>query len=63
MHLGNYIKEQLKIDVFNRNIIFFIIKWVRVGENTYYYRLKENGQEINNRFLREELFALNDQFN
>ena len=46
---------------FNR--IFTINKRVRVGDNTYYYWLKENGQEIKNRFSREELFALNDQFN
>ena len=38
-------------------------KQVRVGDDTYYYWLKQNGQEIKNRFLREELFALNDQFN
>ena len=48
---------------FNRNRIFTINKRVRVGDNTYYYWLKENCQEIKNRFLREELFALNDQFN
>ena len=48
---------------FNRNRIFTINKRVRVGDNTYYYWLKENGQEIKNTFLREELFALNDQFN
>ena len=48
---------------FNRNRIFTINKLVRVGGNTYHYWLKGNGQEIKNRFLREQLFALNDQFN
>ena len=63
MHLGNFIKAQLKIDCFNRNRIFTINKLVRVGGNTYHYWLKGNGQEIKNRFLREQSFALNDQFN
>ena len=47
---------------FNWNRIFTIRKRVSVGNNTYYYWLKEDGQEVKNRFLREELFALNDQF-
>ena len=33
-----------------------------MDDNTYYYWLKENDQEVKNRFLREELFALNGQF-
>ena len=48
---------------FNRNKIFNINKRVRVGGNTCYCWLKENAQEIKNRFLREEFFTLNDQFN
>ena len=47
---------------FNRSRIFTINKHVLTGDNTYYYWLKEKGQEVKNRFLREELFALNDQF-
>ena len=47
---------------FNRHRIFTINKRVSAGNNTYYYWLKEDGQEVKNRFLREELFALNDQF-
>ena len=43
---------------FNRNRIFTINKRVLTGNNTYYYWLKEIGQEVKNRFLREELFAL-----
>ena len=46
---------------FNRNRIFTINKHVRVNNRPYYYWL-ENGQKINGRFLREELFALNEQF-
>ena len=33
-----------------------------MGDDTYYYWLKENKQEVKNRFFKEELFALNDQF-
>ena len=47
---------------FNRSRIFTINKRVLTGDNTYYYWLKEKGQEVKNRFLREELFALNDRF-
>ena len=47
---------------FNRNRIFTINKRVLMGGNTYYYGLKENGQEVKNQFLREEIFALNGQF-
>ena len=45
-----------------RNRIFTINKHVEVNSGAYYYRLEENGQKINGRFLREELFALNEQF-
>ena len=47
---------------FNRSRIFTINKRLLTGDNTYYYWLKEKGQEVKNRFLREELFALNDRF-
>ena len=47
---------------FHRSRIFTINKRVLTSNNTYYYWLKENGQEVQNRFLKEELFALNGQF-
>ena len=47
---------------FHRSRIFTINKCVLTSDNTYYYWLKENGQEVQNRFLKEELFALNGQF-
>ena len=58
----NYTKAQQKTSYFNRNRIFTINKRVLTGNNAYYYWLKENGQEVKNRSLREELFALNSQF-
>ena len=33
-----------------------------MSDKTYYYWLNENDQKVKNRFLREELFALNGQF-
>ena len=47
---------------FNRNRIFTINKRVQTSDKTYYYWLNENGQKVKNRFLRQELFALNGQF-
>ena len=41
--------------LFNRNRIFTINKRVRVDDNTYNYWLKENGQEIKNRFLKRRI--------
>ena len=47
---------------FNRNRIFTINKRVQRSDKTYYYCLNENNQKVKNQFLREELFALNGQF-
>ena len=45
---------------FNRNRICTTNKRVLAGNNTCYYWLKEDGQEVKNQFSREELFALNN---
>ena len=63
MQPENFIRARLKIDLFNRDRIFTINKQVQLDNGIYYYWLKENGREIIGRFLKEELFALNDQFN
>ena len=50
---------------FNRTITFAIserLKLILSSDNTYLYWLKENGQKIKNKFLRQELFALKNQF-
>ena len=47
---------------FSGNRIFTINKCVQMSDKTYYYWLNENDQKVKNRFLREELFALNGQF-
>ena len=47
---------------FNRNRICTINKCVQKSGKTYYYWINENSQKVKNRFLREEPFALNGQF-
>ena len=50
------------IPFFNRNRIFTIYKKVKLNNNSYLYWLEENEHEVKVRFLRQELFALNNQF-
>ena len=53
------------IPFFNRNRIFTIYKKVTIiilNNNYYLYWLEENEREVKGRFLRQELFALNNQF-
>ena len=47
---------------FNRNIIFLICKRVKLENGTFLYWLEEDGQKVKGRFMRQELFALNNQF-
>ena len=47
---------------FNRDRIFTISERSKLNNNTYIYWLKENGRKIKNRFLRQELFASQNQF-
>ena len=47
---------------YNRERTFIISKRSKLNNNTYLYWLKENGWKIKNRFLRQELFALKNQF-
>ena len=47
---------------FNRDRIFFIYKRAKLNNDTYLYWVEEDSKKINDRFLRQELFALNNQF-
>ena len=47
---------------FNRDIIFTVYKRAKLNNGTYLYWVEEDGKKINGRFLRQELFALNNQF-
>ena len=50
------------IPFFNKKEIFKISKRVLVNNIYNYWIKKENNQNINNRFVREELFALENNF-
>ena len=50
------------VPFFNRDRIFSIYKRARLNNGTYLYWLEEGGKKINGRFLRQELFAINKQF-
>ena len=50
------------ISYFNRNRIFTIYKRVKLNNGSYLYWIEEDGQKVKGRFLRQELFALNNQF-
>ena len=60
---GNLYKASTdNIPFFNRNSIFTIYKRAKLNDGIYLYWIEENGKEIEGRFLRQELFALNNQF-
>ena len=59
---GKYFKSPTdNIPFFNRNRIFTIYQKVKLNINSYLYWLEENEREVKRRFLRQELFALNNQ--
>ena len=47
---------------FNRNRIFTIYKRAKLNNGSYLYWIEEDRQKVKHRFLRQELFALNNQF-
>ena len=47
---------------FNREHIFAIYKRAKLDNGSYLYWLTENDRKVEGRFLRQELFALNNQF-
>ena len=50
------------IPFFNKNEIFKIVKRILINNVYYYWIKKENNKNITNRFMREELFALENNF-
>ena len=60
--LGNLYKASTDIPFFNRNQIFIIYKRAKLNNGTYLYWVEENSKKVDGRFLRQELFALNKQF-
>ena len=60
---GNLYKASTdNIPFSNRNRIFAIYKREKLSNGIYLYWVEENGKKIDGRFLRQELFALNNQF-
>ena len=60
---GNLYKASTdNIPFFNRNRIFTIFKRAKLNNDTYLYWVEEDGKKIGGRLLRQELFALNNQF-
>ena len=47
---------------FNRDRIFTIYERGKLNNGAYLYWVEEDGKTINGRFLRQELFALNNKF-
>ena len=47
---------------FNRDRIFAIVNRSKINDRGFIYWIKESNKKINGRFLRKELYALNNQF-
>ena len=62
---GNLYKSTTEnMPFFNRNEVFIVKKFVRTDDTYYYWISKttDGDKLIDNRFLRQELFALKNQF-
>ena len=60
---GNLYKASTdNMPFFNRDRIFTIYKRAKLNNGEYLFWVEEDGKKINGRFLRQELFALNNQF-
>ena len=62
MLLEIFIKLLLTMPFFNRDRIFTICKIAKLSKGTYLYWVEQDSKKINGRFLRQELFAWNNQF-
>ena len=57
-----YLRVQPKI-FFNREQLLVVGKIIKISDINYYWISKEEEDKIiNKRFLRQELYAINDQF-
>ena len=60
---GNLYKASTNnMPFFNGDRIFSIYERARLNNGTYLYWVEEDGKKINRRFLGQELFAINKQF-
>ena len=47
---------------FNRDRIFTIVNRSKINDQGFIYWIKKSNKKINGRFLRQELYALNNKF-
>ena len=47
---------------FNKNRIFTIYKTVKLNNGIYLHWVDEDGKKFSGRFLKQELFAINNPF-
>ena len=60
---GNLYKASTdNMPFFNRDIIFTIYKRAKLNNGTYLNWVEEDSKKIKGRFFRQELFAINKQF-
>ena len=60
---GNLYKASTNnMPFFDRDRIFSIYKRARLNNGTYLYWVEEDSKKINGRFLGQELFTINKQF-
>ena len=60
---GNLYKASTdNMSFFNRNRTFTMYKRAQLNNGTFLYWVEEDSKKINGRILRQELFALNNQF-
>ena len=60
-----YKSTNKNISFFNCELVFVVKKIVKISNKNYNYWISKEGEDkvINKHFLRQELHALNDQFN
>ena len=60
---GNFQKASTEnVPFFNKNRIFTIYKTVKLNNGIYLHWVDEDGKKFSGRFLRQELFAINNPF-
>ena len=61
--LGKFCKSSTENKTFfNRSKIFTIVNRSKINNQGFIYWIKESDKKINGRYLRQELYALNNQF-
>ena len=59
---GKFYKYSTENETFLIETIFTIVNRSKINDQGFIYWIKESDKKINGRFLRQELYALNNQF-